>query len=267
MMLELFTQLTIETLKIYGVLVTLYVATGLLLERLNRRKPRIQSRPCAPHIVRRDVVQSLRSLLSVSVLFAGGTVLQRYGFGFVASSPSLHSAVLSGIASLLLFDAWFYWLHRLLHTKPLFKRIHSWHHISRTPTPWSNNSDTLLDNCCLQGYWLVAHFILPVSPWILFAHKLFDQVSGMIGHAGHEYTSGKTEVYPFPMIAVVFHDQHHEFFRYNYGTHFSLWDRWMGTLHPAYEHRVRELTRSIPSPTAGAREVDAAQTTSETSLP
>ena len=46
---------------------------------------------------------------------------------------------------------------------------------------------------------------------------------------------------PSPMIGVTFHDQHHEHFLYNYATHFSHWDRLMGTIHPDYDSRIVAL--------------------------
>jgi len=240
-MLELIKQLALETLKVYAILIGIYFVLGLTLTRLNRFRPRIQERSCPPRNVKRDILQSMRSLLSISFFFAAGTVLHERGIGWNAPSWGVVNTAISLLASLIVFDACFYWGHRLIHTKPFFKRVHKWHHLSRTPTVWSNNSDSFLDNCVLQSYWILAHFILPVHPYVLLAHKIFDQVSGMIGHTGHEYTSGKTEVYPYPMIAVTFHDQHHFYFKYNFSTHFSIWDRLMGTMHPEYESRVKEL--------------------------
>jgi sterol desaturase/sphingolipid hydroxylase (fatty acid hydroxylase superfamily) len=38
---------------------------------------------------------------------------------------------------------------------------------------------------------------------------------------------------------VTHHDQHHRYFRCNYATHFTLWDRLMGTLHPEHDAEAR----------------------------
>ena len=38
------------------------------------------------------------------------------------------------------------------------------------------------------------------------------------------------------------HIQHHDSFKGNYGLYFNFWDRWMGTNHPDYEKRFREVT-------------------------
>ena len=129
--------------------------------------------------------------------------------------------MLGFLASLLLFDTWFYWGHRLIHARALYPRVHRWHHLSPTPTIWSNNSDTLLDNLFLQSYWLVAPLLLPIPAAVLVAHKIFDQVTGMLGHAGYEHFAGPLARWPSPMLATLFHDQHHKHFTCNYATHFS----------------------------------------------
>jgi hypothetical protein len=38
------------------------------------------------------------------------------------------------------------------------------------------------------------------------------------------------------------HIQHHDSFKGNFGLYFNYWDRWMGTNHPDYEKRFREVT-------------------------
>jgi len=155
--------------------------------------------------------------------------------------PGIGGTVLSLIASLLLFDTWFYWFHRLIHTRLFYRRVHRWHHLTVAPVVWSNNSDRLVDNLFLQSYWLFAHFFLPIAPAALFAHKIYDQITGVIGHSGYEH-GGRWCLPPSPLVGVTHHDQHHQFFRCNYATHFSWWDRMMGTLHPSHD---REITANI----------------------
>lgn len=142
---------------------------------------------------------------------------------------------------MLVFDTWFYWFHRLLHTRWFFKHTHRWHHLIRTPVVWSNDSDTLADNCFLQSYWAFAYFMFPISPIVLLVHKIYDLVTGCIGHSGYEY-AGRLSLPPSPLISVTHHDQHHRYSRCNYSTHFTIWDRLMGTL--CREHDA-EAVRNI----------------------
>lgn len=150
--------------------------------------------------------------------------------------------MLTLLVSLVLYDAWFYWGHRLMHTRPLY-RFHAHHHQSLVPTPWSNNSDTMVGAFVEQSYFLFAPFFLPVPPEVLIAHKIYDQVTGMIGHAGHEYFASPSARAPWPLLCTTFHDQHHSHFRYNYANTFSAWDRLMGTVHPTYDATVERFEK------------------------
>ena len=185
------------------------------------------------------MVQSTFSLAQISFFLALGLSMQAANLGFQHWEPSLWTTVLCLISSLILFDTWFYWGHRLLHTQPLYRMAHQWHHAVTTPTVWSNNSDTFLDNLVLQSYWMVAPLVLPAPSVVFLVHKIYDQVSGMIGHSGYEY-SATTARFPSPLLAVTHHDQHHCYFKYNFATHFVVWDRVMHTLHPEYDHLLED---------------------------
>src|SRR5262249_17520602 len=134
----------------YAVLLSLYFASVFAVLALNRRRPELKiqkGRAPRPHEERRDLKQSLRSIAYISFFFSLGWWLTgEFGLGFVVSEPTVTGTIVSFALSLFLFDTWFYWFHRLLHWKPLFRTVHRWHHLCRTPTVWSNNSDTFLDN-------------------------------------------------------------------------------------------------------------------------
>jgi sterol desaturase/sphingolipid hydroxylase (fatty acid hydroxylase superfamily) len=247
-MLDHLVSLLLIIAAVYAVLLATYFFSCLALTKLSHRmvERKIQTRTETRAQINRDQRQSMVSIAGIATMFGiGHWAYQSLGYGIQVQEPSFIYLVGSFILSLLLFDTWFYWMHRLIHTRFLYRKVHSWHHQTVTPEAWSNNSDLLIDNLFLQSYWLVAHFLIPIAPIALFIHKLYDQVSGVIGHSGYELT-GSVCWPPSPLISVTHHDQHHQFVRCNYATHFTFWDRLMGTLHPMHDDELkRNLLRSI----------------------
>ncbi len=231
----------------------IYFATGFTLDRLNRRHPerRIQSRSGA-HRMKAEIRSSVGALSISSALFAGGLFAQHAGWTpFAPLALSWWSVPLMFAALLVAYDAWFYFAHRLLHTRALY-RFHVPHHRSVAPTPWSNDSSTAVDTLITHAFFLVVVFVLPVPPLVLIAHRIFDQVSGMIGHSGFEHFASSSTRWPSLMISTLFHDQHHSSFHYNYGNTFSFWDRVLGTIHPDYDKGVADLETRIAAPPSPA---------------
>ena len=227
---------------------SIYFATGFVLDRINRRHPerRIQDRSGA-HRIRAEIRSSVGALSISSALFAGGLFAQWAGFTPFAPLPlSWWSIPLAFLVLLVAYDAWFYAAHRLLHTKALY-RFHVPHHRSVAPTPWSNDSSTAVDTLITHAFFLLIVFVVPVPPLVLIAHRVFDQVSGMIGHSGYEHFASPSTRWPSLMISTLFHDQHHSSFHYNYGNVFSFWDRVFGTIHPGYDPGVKALEARIAS--------------------
>lgn len=242
MVFQALPYLTMTTAFIYALLLAIYFLVGwLYFANDPARVDKIQrGRSLSAQKVRRDILQSVRSLFSIALMFSiGHTMYAWFHIGFAEWRTSLGSVVASFLISMIAYDTWFYWMHRLLHTKLLYRRIHRWHHMSLPSVAWSNNSDTLLDNLFLQSYWMVAHLIFPINPMVLLVHKLYDHVTGIIGHSGVEHGGGICRP-PSPINSVTHHDQHHQFFNCNYSPHFTLWDRMMGTLHRTHDAQVRE---------------------------
>ncbi len=249
-MAEQLISLALIVASTYALLAATYLLTCILVERLNRRiaAAKIQKRGTLAAQIRRDRAQSLVSLAAIAAMFGTGHWLYaEFGWG-LRPFDGITGAGLSFVLSLVVFDTWFYWLHRLIHTRRLYRRVHRWHHQTVTPVVWSNNSDRLIDNLFLQSYWLVAHFLVPAAPAVLLAHKIYDQITGVIGHSGWEH-GGILCLPPSPLVGVTHHDQHHRYFRCNYATHFTWWDRVMGTLHPDHD---AELKRNLAA-TAAAK--------------
>src|SRR2546423_4289901 len=171
---------------VYAILLATYVATCLVITQLNRRiaGAKIQARETPPLQIRRDQRQSLVSLAAIAAMFGTGHWLYaEFGWG-LAPINGFAGSILAFVGSLVLFDTWFYWFHRLIHTPMFYARVHRWHHLTVTPVAWSNNSDRLVDNLFLQSYWLVAHFLIPAAPAGLLGPQLLDHNTRGVGPCG-----------------------------------------------------------------------------------
>jgi len=233
---------------IYVATVALYFILGFAITWLNQRNPerRIQKNRRGEKRMRAEIRHSMASILVTCLMVTVGISAQAQGFAPAPWAFSWWTAVPLFLLTMVLFDAWFYFAHRALHSKLLYK-YHALHHRSLAPTVWSNDSIGLVDTALSQGFYAVVVFVVPISPYILLAHRLFDQINGTFGHAGFEYFASKTARYPSPLLCTLYHDQHHSEFRYNYGNYFSFWDRLMGTISPAYDRRVETFEATVPA--------------------
>ncbi len=226
---------------VYAAMLAIYFGFGMFYESFSRNHPDRKIQPGREGLKRKhiEIRASMIALATSSVLFASGWFAQMQGW-----TPTPHTGLLSiiiwFIVTLILFDAWFYFGHRLLHWGPMY-RFHSQHHKSVAPTVWSNDSSGIVDTLIQHSFYLVVWFVFPVPALSLVALRIFDQISGMIGHSGFELFASRLARKPSPFICTVFHDLHHSKYNYNYGNIFSVWDRLCGTAHPDYDRIVKDF--------------------------
>ncbi|WP_321502965.1 sterol desaturase family protein [Breoghania sp.] len=230
---------------VYAINLFLYFATGWVLVAIQNHFPerRIQPNRRGEKRMKKEIRQSVISLLVTTGCMAGGLYLQYRGLTlFAALELSWWSVPVMFLVSILAFDAWFYWMHRFMHTKLMY-RFHAEHHRSVAPTVWSTYNDDLVDAFVMQCYYLWAPLVLPIPAAVLIVHRVYDHFNGTIGHSGFEFWASPAARAPSPMVCVTFHDQHHSRFKYNFANFFSFWDRLMGTIDPKYDEAVRGFER------------------------
>ena len=148
-----------------------------------------------------------------------------------------------GIA-IVVHDTWFYWTHRLMHHRRLFKLFHRVHHESTNPSPWAAYSFAPLEATVQAGIFPLLVFTVPMHPLAFFAFMIWQIIFNVLGHTGYEYSpSWLMKSALGKMINTpTHHVQHHEKMRGNYGLYFNVWDRLMKTNHKDYEARFHEVT-------------------------
>ena len=122
----------------------------------------------------------------------------------------------------------FYCVHRLIHVPVLYKYIHSVHHNSVNPSPWSSLSMHPIEHLL---YWSdsLIHLIVPSHP-LLFLYNL--QITGtgaVVGHIGFDKMelgeNGAVDTHAFA------HYLHHKHFEVNYADGTTALDKLFGTWH------------------------------------
>jgi lathosterol oxidase len=209
---------------------------------------RIQARRHRSEDIAREVRHSIVSLL----LFAAYSValLEAYKAGLTAiywqiASYPLWWLPVSFLVAVVLHDTYFFWTHRLMHTKLFFKHFHAGHHRSLTPTPWAILAFQPLETVFQFGFFALLIVFVPLHPAVLLAYFMFDGIVNAAGHCGHEivprsYREHKLAKY---CNAVTHHDLHHSRFNYNFGQYFNVWDRVMGTFLDARSSTPLPATR------------------------
>ena len=179
-----------------------------------------------------------REVLFTSAGFAQSAALQCLCTWLLASGRApmradFWATPLASLAALLGVNLWrtthFYFVHRLMHPwgwggawdvgKWLYKRVHSLHHKSANPGPWSGLSmhpvEHLLYYSCVWPCML-----LPLHPLVFLFAKFHADVSPVGGHDGHADPGGGGAGY---------HWLHHHRFEVNYGVPTIDWDRFFGS--------------------------------------
>jgi lathosterol oxidase len=143
----------------------------------------------------------------------------------------------------LIHDAYFYWTHRLMHHRLLFRWFHRVHHRSTNPSPWAAYSFHPLEAVVESGIFPVFLFTLPVHPIHLFVFFFLMIAYNVYGHLGYElYPRAFNRHWAGRWINTsISHNQHHQYYKGNYGLYFTIWDRLMGTMRPDYDERFVEV--------------------------
>lgn len=147
------------------------------------------------------------------------------------------------IVMLIVHDTYFYWTHRLMHHPKIFKYLHLVHHKSTNPSPWAAYAFHPLEAVVEAGILPVFVFTLPLHLTHTFFFFFIMIVYNVYGHLGYElYPKGFSKSAVGKWINTsVNHNQHHQYFKGNYGLYFLWWDRWMNTLRTDYDTRFEEV--------------------------
>lgn len=213
---------------------------------------RIQTRKAAFADYRREFLSSLRTVFVFGVTTISTVLFIEAGWvSIMESAVNWPLLILQVGAMIVAHDAYFYWMHRGLHLKQMFRFSHLHHHKSRTPTPWAAYSFSWFEAMTEAAF--VPIYLLSVSMvfggtygfaiFLFLAHMI---VRNVMGHAGVElFPAGWTKSLFGWITTTTHHDLHHSQGNSNFGLYFTWWDRLMGTEHPDYQARFDAVAKPM----------------------
>jgi len=246
--ISLLTFLTRQEAQRYLFFVTLGFAAWWWWRRRDaQQQRRLQPRAVSRSQVLREIAFSAASLLifgaiSLLILMLAGPShvffyqpLDAYGWPYLLASFFI---------MMLIQDTYFYWTHRLMHHRWLFRLLHHTHHRSTNPDPWSTYSINPLEAVVDSGGTVLIFVLLPKHLLVYLLFLWFNTAYAVYGHLGYEILPGGLARHALGrwINTSVAHNTHHARVRYNFGWYFLFWDRLMHTLDPDYERRYDAFT-------------------------
>lgn len=208
----------------------------LFFWRCFKHKFGIKSHNPHPHKfknIKREILYSLQTLtifLIPTYLIVEFGKIGIFKIYFDINEMSIAWYVLSYVASFFLHDTYFYWTHRMLHTRPFFK-FHSVHHKSLYPTPFAAFAFNFTEGLIQSFSFVFISLIIPLHVSTFMIFTLYSLVHNVYGHLGMDILSKDTmEKFPFKYFNhPTHHGWHHRYARGNYGLYLRLWDKVCGT--------------------------------------
>lgn len=234
----------------YFLTASVVAAIVWLLKRTPWRSRQLQPRLASGKDRIREIASSLRTVfvyLAVAIPLAWAM-----NYGLLPHDDAVHSLpyflMMLGLM-ILGHDAYFYWTHRAMHSRLLFKAFHRHHHRSTTPTPWTAYSFATPEAFVNALYFPVWLSLVATPHGVTFSFLGVQIVRNVMAHAGLELHPRWWLRTPLTswISTTTHHDLHHNgAFHYNYGFWFTYWDRLMGTEHPQYRETFDRVTAPAP---------------------
>ena len=164
--------------------------------------------------------------------------IEEYGWIYFIVSP---------VIAFFVHDAYYYWTHRFMHWRPVFRYFHSVHHKSKNPTPFAAYSFQPLETVIQFGIYPLLLIFIPFHPLAVGIFMGYNLIINSAGHTGFEFLPPKYAHHWFFkwQNAVTHHDMHHSHVNCNFGLYFNIWDRLMGTLHKDYTQKFDSIKNKV----------------------
>lgn len=205
-------------------------------------KARILNKEIKSKQIKVELLYTIRTVFIqglMRIILLGLFITQIYTTG----DTSLTYDIMTFIGLVLFHDTYFYWSHRVLHHKKLFKPIHGVHHGAKSPTTFSAYRYTATEAVIQFAFFYVYIYLIPISLEVFFSFILFSSTMNILGHSNVDMLPKwwlKLKIMSTP----TFHSMHHEKTNGNFGLYFTFWDKLMNTKFDDYEERFLATKKS-----------------------
>ncbi|HEY6461617.1 MAG TPA: sterol desaturase family protein [Polyangiaceae bacterium] len=143
-------------------------------------------------------------------------------------------------------DTYFYWTHRAMHHRRLFRWIHRVHHMSHDPSPFAAYAFAPAEALVHAAFVPLVAFWLPLHPVAIGVFLEFMILRNVLGHLGLElFPRGFARSrWTRWSTTTTHHTLHHRRVGSNYGLYFTWWDRLMRTTDARYEETFESVARA-----------------------
>ncbi|GAU88675.1 hypothetical protein RvY_01325 [Ramazzottius varieornatus] len=177
--------------------------------------------------VQMEIECSLKSIPYMSLLSTVMFLLEVRGHGklfdhFSETSLGYWSVPVYSASFIVFTDSLIYWIHRALHSKYLYKRLHKTHHKWKIPTPFASHAFNPIDGFLQSSPYHIYVFLFPMHKWTYLGLFVFVNVWTVSIHDGNYQVPERLKQI---INGAAHHMDHHVYYNYNYGQFFTLWDR------------------------------------------
>lgn len=226
---------------------------GLVTLLSERAHQRIQGPRRGSALIGRSIKDTSIAMWVAACLAAWPTAQYRLGqanglyMSLEDAGVTLPQVVMQTVLGVFAIDAWLYWKHRVLHTRPLFV-FHRGHHGYRDPTPLGGFAVGPVE--AVITFWPILFLCFPEA--VHWAPLYFGLVGGFIVlnfylHCGVEIRVVEAVLPRLLLNTSAFHNKHHAHVGVNYGEALILWDRICKTRKEDYEARGSRFDQPTPA--------------------
>ena len=177
--------------------------------------------------IRSEITESLISVPFLSVLHLPIFLLEIRGYSKLydpaTDSPGLWYEVLQIPFFVLFVEGTYYFVHRALHSRLLYRHMHKQHHKFVVATPFAGFAFHPVDGFLQGSPYTAFVFLFPLNKWVFAAFYSFINAWTTLIHDG-EYNVGSKF-----LQGSAAHTVHHQRLVRNFGHLFTIMDRLMGT--------------------------------------